>query len=179
MWVAARKPVEARVAVARPPASCEGNLPACPLAGSFSAPGRRMEKQPLKTPPSHMALVIEDYRPERLLLKRRLQRLSFQVLEAPDGRSAMRHLAEGSFDLICLDLMLPDMSGLQICESIRRSSRHGAVPILVLSARALPEDRAHAEQAGASAYLVKPFSWASFDGEVRRLVQPGGTQKTP
>jgi DNA-binding response OmpR family regulator len=130
---------------------------------------RRMEKQPPKAP-TFTALVIEDYRPERLLLKRRLQQLSFQVLEAADGRSAMRHLTDGGFDLICLDLMLPDLSGLQICESIRRSPRHGKVPILVLSARALPEDRAHAEQAGASAYLVKPFNWADFDVEVRRLV---------
>src|SRR3954462_9579169 len=130
-----------------------------------------MEKHPNKAP-TYTVLVIEDYRPERLLLKRRLQRLSFQVLEAADGRSAMRYLAEGGFDLICLDLMLPDMSGLEICESIRRSPRHGKVPILVLSARALPEDRAHAEQAGASAYLVKPFDWSDFEAEVRRLLPP-------
>jgi len=128
-----------------------------------------MEKHSQKAP-QLTALVIEDYRPERLLLKRRLQGHSFLVLEAPDGRSAMRHLAEGGFDLICLDLMLPDMSGLQICESIRRSPRHGNVPVLVLSARALPEDRAHAEQAGASGYLVKPFSWTDFDAEVGRLL---------
>jgi len=129
-----------------------------------------MEK-PSQKPPVRTALVIEDYRPERLLLKRRLQKLSFQVLEAPDGRSAMRHLADGGFDLICLDLMLPDMSGLDICESVRRSPRHGGVPVLVLSARALPEDRAHAERAGASAYLVKPFNWKDFDAEVERLLQ--------
>jgi DNA-binding response OmpR family regulator len=121
--------------------------------------------------PLHTALVIEDYRPERLLLSRQLQRLSFQVQEAADGRSAMRHLNEATFDLICLDLMLPDVSGLQICEAIRRSPRHATVPVLVISARALPEDRAHAAQAGASAYLVKPFDWTEFDAAVQKLLQ--------
>src|SRR3954470_99586 len=98
-----------------------------------------MEKHPNKAP-TYTVLVIEDYRPERLLLKRRLQRLSFEVLEAADGRSALRHLRESHVDLVCLDLMLPDMSGLQICESVRRSPRHGSIPVLVSSARAHPED---------------------------------------
>jgi DNA-binding response OmpR family regulator len=120
--------------------------------------------------PSHTALVIEDYRSERLLVKRQLHRLAFQVLEAPDGRTAMRRLGEARLDLVCLDLMLPDMSGLQICELIRSSPTHHDVPILVLTARALPEDRAQAEQAGASGYLVKPFSWSDFNAEVRRLL---------
>jgi len=120
--------------------------------------------------PTYTGLVIEDYRSERLLLKRQLHRLSFHVLEAADGKTAIRRLAEGPLDLVCLDLMLPDMSGFQICELIRRSPRHADVPVLVLSARAMPEDRAQAEQAGASGYLVKPFEWDLFDAEVRRLL---------
>ena len=120
--------------------------------------------------PTYTGLVIEDYRSERLLLKRQLHRLSFHVLEAADGKTAIRRLAESPLDLVCLDLMLPDMSGLQICELIRRSPRHADVPVLVLSARTLPEDRAQAEQAGASAYLVKPFEWDVFNAEVRRLL---------
>ena len=120
--------------------------------------------------PSHTALVIEDYRSERLLVKRQLHRLAFHVLEAPDGRTAMRRLGEARLDLVCLDLMLPDMSGLQICEFIRSSSIHRDVPILVLSARALPEDRAQAEQAGASGYMIKPFDWSDFNAEVRQLL---------
>ena len=123
----------------------------------------------MKTP-GYTALVVEDYRSERLLLKSQLQSLSFHVFEAADGRSALRLLAEHSFHLVCLDLMLPDVSGLQICESMRSSVRHAEVPILVLSGRGLPEDRAQAEQAGASAYLVKPYSWDRFIAEVRRLL---------
>ena len=120
--------------------------------------------------PSYTALVIEDYRSERLLVKRQLHRLSFHVLEAPDGRTAMRRLSEARLDLVCLDLMLPDVGGLQICEFIRSSPDHRDVPILVLSARDLPEDRAQAEQAGASGYMVKPFDWSDFNAEVRRLL---------
>jgi two-component system chemotaxis response regulator CheY len=115
-------------------------------------------------------LVIEDYRSERLLLKRQLHRLSFHVLEAADGKTAIRRLSETPLDLVCTDLMLPDMSGLQLCEYIRHSPRHADVPILVVSARALPEDRAQAEHAGASGYLVKPFAWKDFNAEVARLL---------
>ncbi len=129
--------------------------------------------------PSYTALVIEDYRSERLLVKRQLHRLAFHVLEAADGRSAMRRLSETHLDLVCLDLMLPDVSGLQICEFIRGSSSHQDVPILVLSARALPEDRAQAEQAGASGYVVKPFDWSDFNAEVRRLLALPRAKKGP
>ncbi len=120
--------------------------------------------------PTYTALVIEDYRSERLLVKRQLHRLAFHVIEAADGRSAMRRLGEGHLDLVCLDLMLPDVSGLQICEFIRSSAAHHDVPILVMSARGLPEDRAEAEQAGASAYVVKPFNWSEFNAAVRQLL---------
>jgi two-component system chemotaxis response regulator CheY len=120
--------------------------------------------------PTYTALVIEDYRSERLLIKRQLHRLAFHVLEAADGRSAMRRLGESRLDLVCLDLMLPDVTGLQICEFIRGSAAHHDVPILVMSGRALPEDRAHAEQAGASAYLVKPFSWSEFNASVGQML---------
>jgi two-component system chemotaxis response regulator CheY len=123
----------------------------------------------MKTP-NYTALVIEDNRPQRLLLKRKLQRIGFHVLEAADGRRAIAQLGEAQVDLVCLDLMLPDMSGLQICEFIRGSPRHADVPVLVLSGRALPEDRAHAERAGVSGYLVKPFNWSEFDAEINRLV---------
>jgi two-component system chemotaxis response regulator CheY len=123
----------------------------------------------MKTP-NYTALVIEDNRPQRLLLKRKLQGIGCHVLEAADGRKAIAHLGETQVDLVCLDLMLPDMSGLQICEFIRSSPRHADVPVLVLSGRALPEDRAHAERAGASGYLVKPFNWSDFDAEVSRLI---------
>jgi DNA-binding response OmpR family regulator len=123
----------------------------------------------MKTP-TYTALVVEDYKAERLLVKKQLHRLAFHVVEAADGQSAELKLAESHLDLICLDLMLPDVSGLQLCESIRNSSRHGDVPILVLSGRALPEDRAEAHRAGASGYLVKPFGWEEFNAEVRRLL---------
>lgn len=129
--------------------------------------------------PTYTALVIEDYRSERLLIKRQLHRLAFHVLEAADGRSAMRCLGESPLDLICLDLMLPDVTGLQICEFIRGSSAHHDVPILVMSGRALPEDRAQAEQAGASAYLVKPFSWPEFNASVRQLLSLPRARNAP
>jgi|SRR5712671_734434 len=120
--------------------------------------------------PTYTALVIEDYRSERLLIKQRLHRRACHVIEAADGRTAMRRLADSHLDLVCLDLMLPDMTGLQICEFIRTSPAHHDVPILVMSGRGLPEDRAHAEQVGASAYLVKPFDWTEFDAAIRQLL---------
>ena len=124
----------------------------------------------MKTP-NYRALVVDDDRADRQLLKHQLHRLSFHVVEAADGRTALGRLTEEDyFDLIILDLMLPDMSGFQVSESVRNSPRHRQVPILVVSARTLPEDRAEAEQAGASGYLVKPFRSKDLHAEVRRLL---------
>jgi DNA-binding response OmpR family regulator len=135
---------------------------------------RRGEAMSLPWP---RALVVEDAPSIRKLMRVYLEEMRFEVLEASDGQEAIRLLGTAAPALVCLDLMLPRFSGYQVCQFIRQQPALKDVPVLVVSARTLPLDRAHAEEAGASAYLTKPFTRAHFVEQVRALVpaQPDRT----
>ncbi len=93
--------------------------------------------------------------------------MGLDTVEASDGSSAMTRLASMRPDLVCLDLVLPETSGFEVCEFIRRSPEHRGTPVLIMSARAYPEDRAHAAEAGADAFIAKPFT----EDDLRRRIE--------
>ena len=119
---------------------------------------------------SKLALVVEDDPPLRKMVKGYLEIIKYQVSEASDGRKAMAALREQKFDLLVLDLMLPESSGYDVLEFIRTEKMTGT-PVLMMSARSLPEDRAHAEELGARLYLIKPFTRAEFTRAVRAVTE--------
>jgi len=116
------------------------------------------------------ALVVEDDPDLRGMVRRHLEAMGMQVTEVAEGRAAILHVAVHRPDLVCLDLMLPELSGYEVCQFMRSDARLLGVPILIMSARGLPQDRAYAEQVGASTYLVKPFKRQAFTAAVRELV---------
>jgi two-component system, OmpR family, response regulator len=134
-------------------------------------------------PLHHRVLVVDDDPAILKVIRGFLKPVGLELVEAADGDQAIQLLESSTFDLICLDLMLPKSSGYTVCEHVRRGARHKDVPILVISARALPSDRAEAEELGASAYLTKPFTKAALTQHVRTLLKlgpaPGGTVSTP
>ena len=110
-------------------------------------------------------LVVDDESRMRKLVKDFLVRQGYTVLEAADGMEAMDYFYEDKdIALIILDVMMPGISGLRVCEEIRKTS---TVPILFLTAKAQESDKLIGLTAGGDDYLVKPFS-----GEELRL--PGG-----
>jgi two-component system chemotaxis response regulator CheY len=117
-----------------------------------------------------VVLLVEDDTAIRVLLKKALQRLGLKVFEASNGRGAINFLTNNKPDLVCLDLVLPELSGFEILTFIRRNRRFDALPVLVVSARPLPEDQAQAREQGASAYLTKPFTRGEFEHCVRSLL---------
>jgi two-component system chemotaxis response regulator CheY len=117
-------------------------------------------------------LVVEDDPEIRKLLRKYLEKLGFAVDEAGTGKAALALLETVRLPaIVCLDLMLPDSSGYVVCERIRLIERFADVPVLILSARSMPADRAQAEEVGATAYLIKPIRWASFSEMVLQLTQ--------
>ena len=116
-------------------------------------------------------LVVEDDPEIRRLLRKYLEKLGLEVHEAGTGKAALALLAGLDPALICLDLMLPESSGYELCERIRATERHQNVPVLVISARSMPPDRAAAEEVGATAYLIKPIRWESFAATVKQLIE--------
>ena len=119
---------------------------------------------------NNQALVVEDDPPLRKMVKGYLELIKYQVAEASDGRKAMAALREQKFDLVVLDLMLPESAGYDVLEFMRANDM-GSTPVLMMSARSLPEDRAHAEELGARLYLIKPFTRAEFTRAVKAVTE--------
>src|SRR4029077_4137200 len=86
----------------------------------------------------------------------------FDVRAALDFEAAVRYLVECTPRIACIDLELPFESGYELCEYIRKKAAPAALPIIVTSERGNPLDMAHAEEAGANAYLKKPFAMSTL-----------------
>ena len=117
-------------------------------------------------------LLVEDHPEVRKEIRRYLRRMGFATVEASDAASAVQKLATCAPDLICLDLMLPDSSGYEVCEYLRKLPEHRTTPVLMMSDRAYPEDRAHAAEAGADGFLAKPFTEKSLRDRIEALLRP-------
>jgi two-component system copper resistance phosphate regulon response regulator CusR len=120
-------------------------------------------------------LVVEDEKRIADFLCRGLQGAGYAVDAAPTGADALENVHSTDYDLVILDLMLPDMDGLQVLEKIR--NRQSGPPVLILSARSTLEDRVHGLEQGADDYLVKPFAFVELLARVRALLRRG--QPTP
>ena len=108
--------------------------------------------------PGKTILVVADHPRLRATIRKLTQRMRLNTIECTDGAAARDRLATMVPDLALLDLILPESSGFELCEFIRHSPRYARIPLLVMSDRSHPEDRAHAAEAGADAFLAKPFT---------------------
>ena len=115
-------------------------------------------------------LIVEDDAHMAFGIKFNLEGEGYRVTVASDGPTALKVFEQDSraVDLVILDLMLPGMSGYAVCESLRRDGND--VPVLMLSARTLSEDRIQGYDAGASQYLQKPFELDELLAMVRNLL---------
>lgn len=114
-------------------------------------------------------LIVEDEPSIADGLKFNFEQEGYETQVVTDGPTALALLLEGQllFDLIVLDLMLPGMSGYEICKEIRGFSEN--IPVMVLSARSSSEDKAHAFDCGADQYVTKPFDLNEVLSRVRNL----------
>ena len=116
-------------------------------------------------------LVVEDEQRIADFLKRGLESAGYAVDTAPDGKTAMDLVHGTDYDLIILDMMLPDMDGLKVLERIR--NRKTSPPVLILSARGSVDDKVKGLELGADDYLVKPFAFVELLARVRVLLRRG------
>ncbi len=115
-------------------------------------------------------LVVEDESHLAIGIKYNLEAERYQVTTVGDGPSALKVIEESpdDIDLVILDIMLPGMSGYEVCESIRDQGRD--TPVLILSARTLSEDRTRGFDVGANQYLNKPFELDELLSRVKNLL---------
>ncbi len=124
-------------------------------------------------------LVVEDDEGIRETLKYNLSAAGYTVLEAADGATGVRTAQTGRPDLVLLDLMLPGLSGIEVCRAVRRTSR---VPIIMLTAKDSEVDKIVGLELGADDYITKPFSVREVMARVNavlRRAQPPGASAAP
>jgi two-component system copper resistance phosphate regulon response regulator CusR len=116
-------------------------------------------------------LVVEDEKRIADFLARGLESAGYGVDLAPDGGTALGLVHQTDYDLIILDMMLPDMDGLKVLEKIR--NRKSSPPVLILSARGGVDDRVKGLEVGADDYLTKPFAFVELLARTRVLLRRG------
>lgn len=125
-------------------------------------------------------LVVEDEEPILTMLKYNLEQENFKVLTAMDGEEALLQVREYKPDIVVLDWMLPSMSGVEVCKSLRRDANLKNIPIIMLSARGEEADRVQGLDSGADDYLTKPFSPSELVARIRavfRRIRPAFSQE--
>jgi DNA-binding response OmpR family regulator len=116
-------------------------------------------------------LVVEDDPSFAEFLQRRLQQEQFSVQVVSDGREAEKMACDQPCDVVLLDLTLPGMSGLEVLRSIR--SRKPDLPVLIVTASGMTEERVRGLDAGADDYLAKPFAFAELTARIRAVLRRG------
>jgi DNA-binding response OmpR family regulator len=116
-------------------------------------------------------LVVDDEPDTIELISFNLQNAGYEVITAADGAEALRKARRHAPDAIVLDLMLPELDGLEVCKVLRRDPATEKIPILMLTAKAAETDRIVGLELGASDYLTKPFSPRELVLRVRNILK--------
>lgn len=126
----------------------------------------------------HMRILIaEDERDMNQILVSRLKKEHYSVDSCRNGREALEYLECADYDAVILDIMMPEVNGLEVLRRLRK--RDNAVPVILLTARDSIEDRVLGLDAGADDYLIKPFAFEELLARIRVLLRKtSGVQKT-
>lgn len=122
-----------------------------------------------------LILLVEDEPAQREVLSYNLAAESYRVNLAQDGEEAMMMVSEETPDLIVLDWMMPNLSGIEVCRRLKSLVETRAIPVIMLSARSEEVDRVRGLETGADDYVIKPYSIAELMARIRanlRRVRP-------
>ena len=120
-------------------------------------------------------LLVDDEAAIQTLLSYPLRKDGYEVVQASDGGEALERFAEGTFDLVVLDVMMPRLDGLETCRRLRATS---TVPIIMLTAKAEEIDKVLGLELGADDYITKPFSMHEFRSRVKAALRRAGMART-
>ncbi len=117
-------------------------------------------------------LVVDDFSTMRRIVRGLLKELGCShVAEAEDGAAALGMLRAQRFDFVISDINMPNMDGLRLLEAIKADESLRHLPVLMVTAEARKDDIVRAAQGGAAGYIVKPFSKATLEDKVQRILQ--------
>ncbi|EYU16943.1 MULTISPECIES: chemotaxis response regulator CheY [Photorhabdus] len=120
-------------------------------------------------------LVVDDFSTMRRIVRNLLKELGFNnVEEAQDGAEALAKIRSSQFDFIISDWNMPNMDGLELLKVIREDAQLAKIPVLMVTAEAKKENIIAAAQAGASGYVVKPFTAATLEEKLNKIFEKLG-----
>lgn len=122
-------------------------------------------------PSTPMVLVVDDSSTVRKQIELELKLFGIQVDAVESGEQAFESLAQRSYDLIFLDVVLPGIDGYQICKAIKKDKLKKKIPVIMLTSKSSPFDRIKGALAGCDTYLTKPVSQSSFQKVVRKYLR--------
>lgn len=117
-------------------------------------------------------LIVDDEDGVRALVRMTLDNGVYQIIEASEGLEALDLAKEHLPDLVLLDVMLPDVSGMDVCRKIKDDPDLASTTVVMLTARAQTSDVGDAEEAGADGYFTKPFSPIALTRKVESILGP-------
>jgi len=120
-------------------------------------------------------LLVEDNEMNRDMLSRRLERKGYEVAVAADGRQGVTMAMEGAYELILMDMSLPEMDGWEATRLLKADPRTRAVPIIALTAHAMAGDREKAMDAGCDDYDSKPVEFPRLLGKIETMLVTKGS----
>ena len=120
--------------------------------------------------PNMKMLVVDDFSTMRRIVRNLLKELGFSnVHEAEDGIDALKKLRAETFDFVVSDWNMPNMTGIDLLREIRKDPALKHLPVLMVTAEAKKENIIEAAQAGASGYVVKPFTAVTLDEKLKKI----------
>ena len=121
-------------------------------------------------------LIVDDFSTMRSITRNLLRELGFNnTSEADDGQTALPMLKTGDFDFLITDWSMPGMDGLALLKTVRADKQLGDLPVLMVTAEAKREQIVVAAEAGVNGYIVKPFTAATLEDKIEKILQPAKT----
>ncbi len=117
-------------------------------------------------------LIVDDFATMRRIVRNLLKEIGHQNAdEAEDGQDALKKLRASPFDFVVSDINMPNMNGFELLKQIRADAALKSLPVLMVTAEAKKEDIITAAQAGASGYIVKPFTRATLEEKLAKILK--------
>ncbi|OGW68814.1 MAG: hypothetical protein A2036_00345 [Omnitrophica bacterium GWA2_50_21] len=116
-------------------------------------------------------LIVDDEPNIVAVVSARLKGNGYEVIEAQDGVSGLELAKKEKPDLIILDLMLPKLDGYKVCHLLKKDGRYSGIPIILFTAKAQEEDKRMGEEAGADAYVMKPYDSKVLLAQIQELLE--------
>ena len=126
----------------------------------------------MNTPTELKFLIVDDFSTMRRIVRGLLKEMGCNnAEEAEDGQVALSMLKNGKFDFVVSDINMPNMNGFQLLQAVKADDALKHIPVLMVTAEARKEDIVLAAQSGAAGYIVKPFTKATLEEKVQKIMQ--------